>query len=670
MALVVAHPDPYKATLTAIDGLTIGNNLTATPLLAKILKANRAQVDIYALALTALDASLAPHSNTTQVRKRHPQLDPLIVYVLVNDDRPTEAPVATTALDSLSHNEASEISKSFNAFLHHKSLRPRAAVREWIENYPPLTELSASQPFFRPLIEVIADRHYKDSNFRKSYVKLSIGATLSILDMISDIVVIIDYKASGNEDLESAGNFLLSLLVINVAMQLLTVVGQNKNTPKSVLMWELLYVVTCTKVGVDAYRVATGVEQDPHTRLDPKTVLAFVKSEELTTEAIPGCILQIAALLRMLLAGRRPGVVTVLSILVSAASAGFTCASMTMDFDTDTAKRKKTPKFFGMIPDDPLKKNIIFACMMLNSSLLLIFRCIGAAFLIQTNRMYFVSYLLADHALYWLYLFARNDAWVFVNVTGPFGAFIAFFARVVWKIAVDYTGIVQFRLPGLVGGLYYSVNTVTAFLATFGAIYIFFEKNSEVDARLEKVVWMIAIALGVVFVLSFTVFLFLIDRKYLQTFYSPETTHEWVQSYYLEGTTDEVRYGELVHYNPNCWKSIRSEVKADMLEKWEGWEANKPAWFDDMFMSNVDDEMVPPKFLRAMKVNGGGERRRSSMGEKIGVRVSARERVGVSTSDEEGGGAVVVDEEEVVAAEEGFAELLRRKKAPAWEEGT
>jgi hypothetical protein len=62
-----------------------------------------------------------------------------------------------------------------------------------------------------------------------------------------------------------------------------------------------------------------------------------------------------------------------------------------------------------------------------------------------------------------------------------------------------------------------------------------------------------------------------------------------------------------------------------------GWETDKPAWFDDLFVAKVDDDMVPPQFLRRLKKKGGGERRGSSLGERFGRRVSAKERVGVAT---------------------------------------
>jgi hypothetical protein len=235
-----------------------------------------------------------------------------------------------------------------------------------------------------------------------------------------------------------------------------------------------------------------------------------------------------------------------------------------------------------------------------------------------------------------MYLLARNDAWVFINVTGPLGVLFSFLSRTLWKVAVDHTGHPLFRLPGIVGGLYWTWNTVAGIAATYGAIYLFFEEHTEVDAGLKDAVWAVAITLGAVFAIGFCAFLCLIDSNYIATFFSTETTCQWVQSRYLEGTTDEVKYSLIVQRNPHCWKSIRPQVKADMLAKWEGWETNKPAWFDELFVANVDDDMMPPQALRRLKMTGGGERRRSSVGERISVRLSAKERVGVAATTDEG----------------------------------
>jgi hypothetical protein len=64
--------------------------------------------------------------------------------------------------------------------------------------------------------------------------------------------------------------------------------------------------------------------------------------------------------------------------------------------------------------------------------------------------------------------------------------------------------------------------------------------------------------------------------------------------------------------------SIRDDVKAWTLENWERWEEEKPEWFSDAWKAKIDDDMIPPASLR--RLNGGGsQRRRSSLGDILGV---------------------------------------------------
>jgi hypothetical protein len=267
-ALVAMSPGPGGAGLSAEEGLAIGSAFREEVL--PTVRPLRQEEDIYDIVLVHLNSILSRYENAAQVRQQCPQLEPLIIWVLVNSNCPEEA-IVDTALPSLTADEASEISKSFNAFLLHKKMQPRMAVSSWIDSYPSLVELSTSEPFFRPMIETVAGGLYKNAKFQRSYIKLSIGATLSILDMVSDIIVIIAFK--GTEEFEKEGNLLLGMLIANLTMQLIVVYGQNRTAPRSVLFWEVVYTVTCVKAGVDAYRVATGAEQESYNAFDPKMEL-------------------------------------------------------------------------------------------------------------------------------------------------------------------------------------------------------------------------------------------------------------------------------------------------------------------------------------------------------------------------------------------------------------
>jgi hypothetical protein len=340
-----------------------------------------------------------------------------------------------------------------------------------------------------------------------------------------------------------------------------------------------------------------------------------------------------------MMAGGSPSTQAVVSIIVSALPAGFTSASFTLDFDTDPMKRQGAPYFYGMIPDDTSKRNIVLVCMMLQSALLLLVRSLAAAMLDEVNTKYFLLYTLIDHGAYWLYAFARNDAWSFLNVTGPGGMLACFFSRSLYKVIVDYTGLVQFRGPGIVGGVYFSLNMIMAFLVSFAAIYVYFEHFGEKAEGLTRgKAYKIAGSICGAWVLVTGLFLLLIKRKYVSTFTSTQTGNEWVQDLFLKGETDAVKIGIFV-MNPRCWDSIRPQVRGWLAGNWDRWEAEKPVWFDDVFLASVDDDMMPAEALKRLRQKGSGERRRSSFAERMGAG-SVRERMGSATVVPEVGGDI------------------------------
>jgi len=342
-------------------------------------------------------------------------------------------------------------------------------------------------------------------------------------------------------------------------------------------------------------------------------------------ESIPGCILQVLTVLRVLESGKQPTVTAVFSIVISALTTGFTSASLTFDYDCDPARRNKTPDFYGMIPDESLSRTIVFVCLLLQSALLLLIRSLGAAMLIEFGgKRFFVAHMVLDHTLYWFYKFARNDAWFFPNVTGVGGVLVMLLCRTASKVTVDFTGLVQFRAPGLLGGIYWAMSMVMAFLASFASIYLYSERFKENEAGVSKAAaYQIAAGISLTWLVVSGVFLSLIKKKYVGTIFSTQTGNMWIQNFFLKGETDKIK-AEIFSMNPHCWKSIRPQVRGWLLDNWDRFEDEKPEWFDEVFMASVDDDMMPPDALRKLKLKSGGARRRSSLGEKLGG--SMRER--------------------------------------------
>jgi len=75
-------------------------------------------------------------------------------------------------------------------------------------------------------------------------LRVCTGATLSVLDIVTDVVVFVGYM--GNEETRGYGYSLLMMLVGSMVLQLLVVFAQNRKKP-SAMAKETLVVITGLK---------------------------------------------------------------------------------------------------------------------------------------------------------------------------------------------------------------------------------------------------------------------------------------------------------------------------------------------------------------------------------------------------------------------------------------
>ena len=156
-------------------------------------------------------------------------------------------------------------------------------------------------------------------------MRVAMGAGLSILDMATDIFVIVGYM--GKEETKGYGWSLLWMIVASMVLQLLVVFVQNRKKPWAMAK-EVLNVLTGLKPGFDCARVCLGREMEEHHVFDAKVELAATKGIEMICESIPGSILQLYALFN------DKGLIsraTVGSVIVSAMTTGFSSASISFE---------------------------------------------------------------------------------------------------------------------------------------------------------------------------------------------------------------------------------------------------------------------------------------------------------------------------------------------------
>jgi len=112
------------------------------------------------------------------------------------------------------------------------------------------------------------------------------GAGLSILDMATDVFVIVGYW--GSVETKGYGWSLLGMIAASMVLQLLIVFGQHRKAP-SKMLGEMLIVLTGLKPGFDAANVIMGKEMGEHSVFDAKIELVACKAIEMFCESIPGC---------------------------------------------------------------------------------------------------------------------------------------------------------------------------------------------------------------------------------------------------------------------------------------------------------------------------------------------------------------------------------------------
>jgi hypothetical protein len=144
------------------------------------------------------------------------------------------------------------------------------------------------------------------------------------------------------------------------------------------------------------------------------------------------------------------------------------------DFDSDPVGRRSLPSFYGYLPDEGNKRTTMYACMVLNSALLLLLRSIGAALLMLADTKIFVAYMAGDHLLYLLQKLVRGDFLYWLPMEGVVGLALSLLVRVAVKTLTDFTGVLQLRAAGELGGVMWLWTMVLALVAPWAAVPVYF----------------------------------------------------------------------------------------------------------------------------------------------------------------------------------------------------
>ena len=129
-------------------------------------------------------------------------------------------------------------------------------------------------------------------------------------------------------------------------------------------------------------------------------------------------------------------------------------------YDVSPQRRRDEPEFYGYIPDAASSRTLIFVCMIVNGALLLLVRSVSMALLAMVGGRWVLVYLVSDMGLYFMYKILRGDLWHWIPLEGAAGVVESVLERLVVKVLVDFTGVIQFRGAAEMGGCYFTFNMV------------------------------------------------------------------------------------------------------------------------------------------------------------------------------------------------------------------
>jgi hypothetical protein len=100
--------------------------------------------------------------------------------------------------------------------------------------------------------------------------------------------------------------------------------------------------------------------------------------------------------------------------------------------------------------------------MIMNGALLLLVRSVSMALLAMVGGQWVLVYLVSDMSLYFVYKLLRRDLWHWVALEGAASVVESVLERLIVKVLVDFTGVIQFRGAAEMGGIFFTLNMVRA----------------------------------------------------------------------------------------------------------------------------------------------------------------------------------------------------------------
>mmetsp|Transcript_8732 Transcript_8732/g.17684 ORF Transcript_8732/g.17684 Transcript_8732/m.17684 type:complete len:464 (-) Transcript_8732:1299-2690(-) len=435
--------------------------------------------------------------------------------------------------------------------------------------------------------------------------RVGVSAVASIVDIFTDLYITCIFS----QDVKTYGLFYASLtsLLLSAFLQIFTVWFIYRPLGKMRAVRECSWILIGLKPAVDAYRVASGKKQEAKTLMPPLNEMAGMKVIEMFAEAIPGVIIQLMAIATA--KGGSVGSIVWLSVAVSAFTIGFGSATISYDWDTDPKCRQGRSNFYGFVPASVNKRLRVFCSMVMITSSNLMIRSMTIVILGLVGRTWVFAYIGADLGLYLIVKLLRDDFWYHLQMGGNIEIVSSILFRVVGKIVVDFTSIVQLRHSQELGGVQWICSFVVSMVSLPIATKIYEVKGG--DTKNVQLAWKTAWTFIPIVSISFGVLFYNMDHKYIGTFFSTQTGKGMNHERFKNGANDQIKL-QIFYHSRHFWVGIEDEMKQFIAENWEKWEINDIYWFDDVLKATVPIEWIPTSNSRNREsLRRGSVRRRS-----------------------------------------------------------
>jgi hypothetical protein len=497
------------------------------------------------------------------------------------------------------------------------------AVDEWINSYPAIVGLHLEYRWFRPMLEVVAER-FANRTSLSAKINVTCGCILSLVNTWLCYNVLRVFRDLAETTQVSLGAnalpYAFTFAAASFALRALLAIYQMQREPRKAA-WEAFITLTGLLPFAEIYRAWTKqdcpacVAIDEAKTLPQDLYILISRLFETLIMTLPLLILDVAVNTSNMSTGfgSRSDANSV-SVALHALSCThlicFHAASYSFSWHFPTKKRSPH-RTFEFVPDSFLAKGFQFASLMgMSAAKLSLFTSFLSLCLPPTPFMsvMLAAFLVLEFCGLCLVKVVRGDFWHISYLEDHNSEFAyTIFRRASSKFLNNVLGPVVLAHSSEFGGIWWVIDSLCCGFPLAWLSLRAYEKvvGIQVDQFRSRTPFLFLL----LWLVSFAIFCATMEGKARRRFFSFETGSAFAMSHFVEGLDDASKCS-IFGFSPRVWKCIRGDVEQWIADGWWRWENEKPGWFDEEFKRRVPREMIPK---RAAEVKKSEQRRKRSL---------------------------------------------------------